>query len=674
MARTPNRFPSLLVPVLLLAAYVLTGWFATLKKGPAFDESPHLTAGYSYWKFNDYRLQPENGNLPQRWAAAAVLPLNPTLDPSRQPELWRVSDVWYIGQKWLYETGNQPETLLAAGRAAMVLWGVAAALLVYYWSRHLWGRAGSWVSLFLCVTSPTMLTHGPMITSDMCAAFCLVAASGAFWLYLQKRGPWRLTLSLLLTGLAAVAKYSFVLLVPIYATQIAIHVLFNDPTRTARPPLQWLAARTTQVFGLTIMHALAATAIIWAAYGFRYDASAPELPPKTQFYVPWDQLLPEPSVKREILVGLKEYRIFPEAFTHGFAYVLKASEQRGAFAAGQYTHTGWWWFFPYTFWLKSTMAELCAAMVLLGWALLTLCNSVNRHRLAHYALRLTPLLTLFVVYGTAAIASHLNIGHRHILPLYLPLFIMAGALIKCGSRKFSYALAIGLVLLNSVETIRAYPNYLAYFNPMAGPADQRWRHLVDSSLDWGQELPALAEWLRENRHPGEPVYLSYFGIGDPRHEGIEANSLAPYAYLWSLPQLARLQPGLYCISATQLQDQYSPFCGPWTRELEMSFQSLAAYFSTHSDEFEKPDSLGLLQGMPDENRRWLFERIRYARLVTYLRLRPAEATLNASMLIYRLDAREVSLAVDASTQTWVRMIEKKSLETTPLKGGRLSNP
>jgi hypothetical protein len=657
MANPPLRLLFSALAALLLALYAWLGWSATLKKGPAFDESAHLTAGYSYWKYNDYRLQPENGNLPQRWAGLALQAIAPKLDPAGQTELWAVSDVWNIGQYLLFD-GNPVELMLATSRAVMILWGVASGLLVFAWSRCLWGSWGACFSLALCAGSATMLAHGPMVTSDMTAALCLLAASGAFWRYLEKPSAGRLGLSLLATGAAAIAKFSFVLLVPIYGILLIWHLCALAPLTPAQPTVQQLLKAGLKITGLTIAHILAAGLIVWAAFGFRYKAEAPGMPPATQLYIKWDELLPKEGLKRDALIVLKDYRLLPEAYTHGFAYVLQASESRGAFAAGQFSSTGWWWFFPYAFLLKSTVAELAATLALIFIATRRWLFKGGLSRIPEDLRKVAPLISLVLVYDCASLLSNLNIGHRHILPLYLPLFIMAGALLRPSARKLAAGLAIGLVILQASEAIKAYPNYLAYFNPLAGKPDQRWHHLVDSSLDWGQELPSLATWLKSNQGKDEPVYLSYFGVADPRREGIKVIQFAPYSSQWKAPLLSRLEPGLYCISATMLQDSYSPLNGPWSPKLENTFVSLSQYFESHPQDFSSPHAYVFFNGTMDEKRRWLFERARFARLTQYLRVRKPDAVINSGILIYRLDHREVSLAINAPIQTWRRLIEE----------------
>src|SRR5439155_13724202 len=126
--------------------------------------------------------------------------------------------------------------------------------------------------------------------------------------------------------------------------------------------------------------------------------------------------------------------------------------------------------------------------------------------------RAAPLLVLLGVYWAAALVSHLNIGHRHLLPIYPPLFILAGGALP--------RLRVPLAALAVAEGLLAWPHYLAYFNPIAGGARNGYRHLVDSSLDWGQDLPGL------QRH--HPAYLAYFGTGSPRYYGIVASLLPSF--------------------------------------------------------------------------------------------------------------------------------------------------
>ncbi len=229
---------------------------------------------------------------------------------------------------------------------------------------------------------------------------------------------------------------------------------------------------------------------------------------------------------------------------------------------------------------------------------------------------LTPLLVLWIIYWGTAVTSSLNIGHRHILPTYPPLFILAGAA-GLWFRRWPSApnvisttgeapavdsteaasvssgpaprtiLAARLIVLAAVAAAAAtalgsWPNYLAYFNVLSGGPDRAYRRLVDSSLDWGQDLKGLREWL--DAHPDETtdpsrVYLSYFGMADPLYYGIDVQPLPSFRTRWhnDVPP-PPLTAGLYTVSATMLQPIYGNYPGHWNAVYEQQYQTLRGRF------------------------------------------------------------------------------------------------
>ncbi len=186
--------------------------------------------------------------------------------------------------------------------------------------------------------------------------------------------------------------------------------------------------------------------------------------------------------------------MLPEAYLYGLAYVKESMLARSAFLNGEYSVVGWPGFFLYAFAYKTTLPLLlasAAALVLL----------LRRSRDLWY--RLAPLAMLFAVYWLFSITSHLNIGHRHILPTYPVLFIAAGALgAWLATRRVAWVLpVVALLGWHVTESVRVAPHYLAYFNEFAGGPENGHRHLVDSSLDWGQDLPGLKALARpRTRH------------------------------------------------------------------------------------------------------------------------------------------------------------------------------
>jgi Dolichyl-phosphate-mannose-protein mannosyltransferase len=641
--------------VLAAAAAVLALHFAMavgskLHESTTSDEIVHVTGGYSYWAFDDYRLQPENGNLPQRWAALPAW-LRGARFPSLDQAYWRVSDAWVMGHEFFYETGEDHFPMLMWARAMIALLSVATGALVFRWSMGLFGTRGAFVSLAFFAFSPSFLAHGGYATSDVCMSLFMLASVGAWWRHLNAPGPGPFALSALMFGLACVSKFSAVLLLPILGVCAVVHCA-THPGR----------ARAVLLSGLG--HAAAAAAVIWAFYGFRYSAFNPALPAADQFIESWPEMYAHTGWAGRVIHLLAGIHALPEAFLYGAAYVVQTSQVRGAFLNGQYSITGWPTFFVWVFILKSTLAFLLALAVSLWLAIGPAFRAQAAGGRLRTLLPLTPLLALLAVYWAFSITSHLNIGERHLLPVYPAMFILTGALGDWLRRplRMRALVVAGLVGWHVAESVAIAPHYLAYFNELAGGPAEGHRHLVDSSLDWGQDLPGLKAWLDVHRRPGEDAYLAYFGTGDPRYYRMPAKQLAYINGFHEDEPYIPLGPGLYCIGATMLEQVYSPVRGPWTAALDSEFQFLRTFEPVFRLHAEDPVARARLEReLPHE--KWIagrdrFLHLRFARLCYYLRLKRPDASVGYSILIYRLSAAEVRAATAGSLADWTSLIER----------------
>jgi hypothetical protein len=655
-------------PVLLLAVATLLAlhWLLAVgsKRGESVtaDELAHLTGGYTYWQFDDYRIQPENGNLPQRWAA-----LPAWLEGAKFPALagsayWRTSDAWILGHQFFYETGEDHFPRLMAGRALIALFSVATGLLVFCWSRRLFGSAGGFVSLGFFVFSPSFLAHGALVTSDVCMVFFFLASVGAYWRHLHDPRGWWWALSAVVFGLACVAKFSAVLLLPMMAVMALVRAGAGAPLILGGHAFTSRSGRLGALVLSALGHGLVALLVIWAFFGFRYSAFNPTLPPADHFIRPWELTLSHIGAQATIIRGLAAWHLLPEAFLYGFSFVLEMSQFRSGFLDGAYSVVGWLRFFPLAFLYKTTLPMLLACATAAGVVL-----HRWRQRAAWTAVcadlyRVTPLLALFTIYWLVSLTTHLNIGHRHILPTYPVLFILVGGLGTWLTRRLTPAtvLIAGLLLWQAVDAVRIYPHYLAYFNPLAGGPENGHRHLVDSSLDWGQDLPGLKVWL--DQHAGQaPVYLSYAGSGEPDYYKISARRL-PLVNGFKIPQpWVHLEPGVYCIGATMLEHVYSPIRGPWTPELEKEYQWMRGFEPVFEIYFSDPARRAELdrEASPDKwKRAWTrHDLLRFARLCHYLRARQPDAQIGYSILIYRLSAAEIAAATTGTLAEWRAALE-----------------
>jgi 4-amino-4-deoxy-L-arabinose transferase-like glycosyltransferase len=649
-----SRFATLAAVVIALLHGALAV-FATREKSVTADEILHITGGYFYDKYGDFRIQPENGVLPQRWAGLPAVLMGAPPPPLENNIYWRTSDASVMGHQFFYETGHDHWPILMAGRAMNALFSVATGVLIFCWARALFGVMAGFFSLGLFALCPNHLAHGALATSDAAAIFFLLAAVGAFWRHVSAPGAGRLVLSSVVFGLACVAKYSAVLLLPIFVLLLIWRHLASERH-------EGLSPRTIALCTLT--HAAAAVAIIWAFYGFRYTAFAPGVPPADHFIAGWDRVLPSIGWQGTVINQCRMLKLLPEAFLYGYAWVVQSAQARSAYLAGEYSIFGWPAFFPLTFLWKTPLPVLAAlvcgtAVVAARWA---------RDRVVWRAdlTRMAPLVTLFVVYWAFSVTSKLNIGHRHILPTYPILFILLGGIAAPGVLTGIWKLAVPATLVAGqlVANIRSAPHYLAFFNSLAGGPSNGWRLLVDSSLDWGQDLPGLKRWLDANAG-NEPVFLSYFGSGEPDYYGVRAGRL-PFVNGFKQQQpYVRLQPGIFAISATMLVDVYSPTRGPWSLQLEKEFQQLRALepqLEAYWSDAQRRAELER-EALPAqwENARTRHARLQFSRLSHYLRVRKPDAMIGYSILVFRLSAAELEQATQGSIQHWRELIERSAL-------------
>src|SRR5229473_8338346 len=222
------RLARMAAVAVLLALYYVMAVSAASQKSMTFDEMAHLTAGYTYWAFDDYRLHPENGNWPQRLGALPAV-LGGSSFPRLDQAAWTASNVYAIGDQYLYFSGNDADTTLGRGRAVMALLGVALGALVYTWAGRLVSPAGAWVSLLLFVFSPTLLAHGPLVTSDIAAALFFTAAAAAIWIALHRVTPTTVLGGAVLLAGGFLSKLSGPILVPIGIVMLTVRLIGGRP-------------------------------------------------------------------------------------------------------------------------------------------------------------------------------------------------------------------------------------------------------------------------------------------------------------------------------------------------------------------------------------------------------------------------------------------------------------
>ena len=623
---------------LLLLLHMSLAVSSMQHKSNTFDEIIHLTSGYTYWKFNDYRFQPENGNLPQRWVALPLL-----FQSLAFPTV--VHNVWDVGHAFFFKLGNDSGKMLFRGRCMILLFSTALGLVVFLISRNLFGSLGGMISLVLYAFSPTMLAHARLTTSDMAAALFFILSVQTLWFVMHRITWFSLFGASLAVCCLLLSKMSGVLIVPVFVVLFTVRLIRGDPLTVQLRRSRQVVRRKSQTLWILLAFGVVSGVSltgIWAAYGFRFTAA--DTPVYSDYsFSSWEEKLSNTGKPGEMIRFMRDLKILPEAYLFGFAHVLNYAQKRGAFLKGRYSDHGWWYFFPFCLAVKTPLS----VMLVLLLSMITLLTVRKPGDLYN----LSPLLTLAVIYLVVAVSTKINIGHRHILVLYPVMFICAGGISRLYPKLkgMSLWLSPAFLLVFIMETQMIWPDYLAFFNACAGGPKNGYRLLVDSSLDWGQDLPGLRRWLEKKGLIGNgksPVYLAYFGTASPAYYRIPATiiPLRPLPWIEDVEQQkGPLRPGYYCISATELQQVYGIY-GTWDAVHEKAYGLLRKKVVAYPN----PSNMLSINGemsQCSENTLSRFERLRFARLCAYLKKREPDAHVGYSILIYVVSPAELQDAL-----------------------------
>ena len=636
---------------LLLAAHLVLAGASIVNKSNTFDEMGHLTAGYAYWVKNDFRLDPENGNLSHRWAALPAVFLRLAF-PEDGYGPWVSGDVWETGKKFFYKMGNNMDQALFLGRMMVALLSTALGACVFFWTKSLCGAGGGLIALCLYVFCPAMLANGRLITSDTAAALFFGLSTATLWTVMHRLSWGTLTACALCVSGLFLSKMSGVLLFPIAGVMLAVRLVAGPGLCIQLGKKQREVKgvfRLCLVFcGVTVFLALATALALWTFYDFRYQA-APEAAGQKTFRAPWEPELARVGSLEPPIRFMAKHKLLPESYLYGFTHAMSRASARNAYMMGRYGDKGWKTFFPFAFLVKTPLS-LFAFLILAAIALARLARPSQ-------AYAWVPWIALFTVYWLFAIFSHINIGHRHLLPIYPPLFILAGAVNLWRSR-FGKAAAMAtsaLLCMAVIECLAVFPHFLAFFNVAAGGPKAGYRLLADSSLDWGQDLPGLQKWIHDKGldQPGQPpVYLSYFGTASPAHYGVMARYLPGYPpdkdMFLHFPE--PLSPGWYAISATSLLDIYSRTMGSWPLGAEMVYRKSIFALYLYAKSLQSPQGKErFIQKVGGEKRldevlRGLDD-LRKKRLCLLLRRREPDASVGYSILLYRISEQDLKTAL-----------------------------
>jgi hypothetical protein len=490
--------------LLVLAAQALGGAVAN---SATFDESYHLGAGYAYLCTGDARLNNHHPPLIDAWTTIPLLLLDPRLP--LESSAWQQGQYGVFGDVFVWQANpDLALRMIWLGRLPNVVLALLLGAALLRWTSALAGRTAGLLALTLYVLDPGIVANAALSTNDLGVAAMLFFAAWAWWVWLERPSARRLVLAGLLAGAACTSKYSGLAVGPVALLLALVHPLTGGPRAKV-----WLR-RAGGLLGMGVICLLT----IWAVYGFGTANG-----------------LPAP------------------AFWEGLRFQgSRIASGQPVYALGRIWPNGVWFYYPLAFLLKTPLPILLLFAAGVAVAI--------RRRAFRV---ICPFALPILVFAAAAMASALQLGYRYLLPLLPFMYGLAGHAAtavdwppRCR-RGILRAATVGVLLLwLTLDAATIYPHQLSFFNVLAGGAANADHYLVDSNLDWGQDLPALKVLMQERGIPF--VYLGYFGSAIPGAYGI---------HYWPAPGFLRFvgdaesmafnsytpDPGWYAISRTSLR-------------------------------------------------------------------------------------------------------------------------
>ena len=520
---------------ILLLAMAVTQFAAMQSETVANDEGYHILNGYAYLKTGRLPLTTEHPPLGELFPALPLLLLNLQLPGHLANLPSDESEERAREQEFLFNNRHSAETILLLARLMDIFLTMVLGILLLWWTWRHFGPIPALAAETLLAFDPNFIANGHYAINDVPVTLCFLACILSWNAFLVD-GRWRTAAFCgALTGIAITTKYNAVLLVPIYVLLYLVRWWqqasnLEERVRYSRGRLIWSM----------LLVGAASFLMVYAVFGFETEpwlSPARMIRPMTlsrRLAVEPDSfgrvghwLLQHPGNMPTAEFLLQRMPIPAPSLFRGLV-VLSTHQIVGhpSYFLGMYSSRGWWYYFPVVMAVKTPtgmlmlflLAMMASAMVLFRDGTRAAMNNLRRLNQDWYALAVPSLFYLAI-----CLRANINIGIRHVLPVYPLVFIWCAAVLF--SRRLTVPpwmrrAAVVCLVLVAVESLMEFPNYLGFFNMLSGGPRMGWKYVVDSNMDLGQDIKKVPPYLAH--HGISNVCLAYFGAAPLDYFGIHA--------------------------------------------------------------------------------------------------------------------------------------------------------
>ena len=499
----------------MLAGHAVLAFDTARKMSVTHDEYWHLPVGLLNWKTGRFAFDTLNPPLVRMFSALPLL-----VTDAQAPSIETPTDPTGYGDRFQTANRGRLQSYFLIGRCMIVLLSVLTGMILALWSWKLFGPGSACLTAFLWSVSPTVLAHASLVTTDLGAAAFFTATLFLLWNF-ASHPSWKLAFLFgVVLGLAQIAKYTCLLLYPLsimlwFVIRLGNRNVLSVSKRVVA--VQWLATLLVSLGTLN------------AGYFFGGSFSSLE-----SYHFGSKDL----SQLSSILHGINAVPVpLPRDYLEGFDRQRRIMEQEHPVFLDQRWNTEGFGHY-YLMALLYKLPHALQLLIITSAVFLLFSGREERHARIQIVL-LLPAMSLL----TIASFSGMQLGLRYVLPAFPFLFLFAGQATRWIQWKHSpiRSLALSAVIAGMLLPLGNHPHHLAYFNEYAGgPVAGRF-HLLDSNLDWGQDLGRLKEFVAANQI--EELHLAYFGTMPPKEYGLR----------YRLPASHHPEPGWHAVSVNFVQ-------------------------------------------------------------------------------------------------------------------------
>jgi hypothetical protein len=530
------------IPCILLSFFMFLLLGNVFQNSPVQSEDAHLISGIShhrFWNFDLYRVNPPLIRTVAACPVATFCTVNPCWEKNSSYPLLRREHP--LGVDYVRANAEQAPTQIRLARITCLLFALIGGIVCYFYALRLYGLGSGIIILALWCVSPYILGHAATIMPDAHTASVAVVAVLGFWYWLKKTDFQRAIIAGLALGLAELCKFTLLVFYPLFIVLWLVYCMSGRYT-SLRSRLSCWFNQAKQMF------VMFAVSLLIINMGYLFENTGKLLRDfrfQTTVFSGVETLKDVPSGGgnrfKDSLFGYLPMPL-PANYIQGID-TQRLDFERGfpSYLRGEWSDRGWWYYYLYALLIKTPLGTLGLLLLAIYCTFfIKECNVSWRDEMVI----LLPGITLLAFVSSQ---TGFSVHSRYVIPA-LPFFFIwiskVGRAISWKRPVFSTITTV-LLLWSVGSSLWVYPHSISYFNELVGGPRGGPRHLLDSNIDWGQDLFYLERWCRANPDVTEmrvAVWGSY---------PLEATRIPSIG----MPPANDPQPGWYALSVNYLYDR-----------------------------------------------------------------------------------------------------------------------